>query len=83
MVAVTLNLDLPESVADFLARLPRAEQNQFALSAFTMALDDVGEAAWDDSSHPNVTALLSQTALANDWERPEEDAAWSHLQSAR
>lgn len=26
------------------------------------------------------TALLSQTALAQDWERPEEDAAWSHLQ---
>ncbi len=31
---------------------------------------------------PNVpeTALLSQQALAHDWERPEEDAAWSHLQ---
>ena len=26
------------------------------------------------------TALLSQEALARDWERPEEDAAWSHLQ---
>jgi hypothetical protein len=26
------------------------------------------------------TALLSQPALAHDWERPEEDAAWSHLQ---
>ncbi len=26
------------------------------------------------------TALLSQQSLANDWERPEEDAAWSHLQ---
>lgn len=26
------------------------------------------------------TALLSQQALAHDWERPEEDAAWSHLQ---
>ena len=26
------------------------------------------------------TALLSQQALACDWERPEEDAAWSHLQ---
>jgi len=28
------------------------------------------------------TALLSEAALA-DWNRPEEDAAWSHLQSAR
>lgn len=29
------------------------------------------------------TALLSEQALAEDWSRPEEDAAWSHLQSAR
>ncbi len=27
------------------------------------------------------TALLSEEALAEDWNRPEEDAAWSHLQS--
>ena len=27
-------------------------------------------------------ALLSEAALA-DWSRPEEDAAWSHLQSAK
>ena len=26
------------------------------------------------------TALLSERALAEDWMRPEEDAAWSHLQ---
>jgi predicted DNA-binding antitoxin AbrB/MazE fold protein len=25
------------------------------------------------------TALLSEAALAEDWERPEEDAAWSHF----
>lgn len=25
-------------------------------------------------------ALLAETALAADWNRPEEDAAWSHLQ---
>ncbi len=24
-------------------------------------------------------ALLSETALARDWERPEEDEAWSYL----
>jgi hypothetical protein len=28
------------------------------------------------------TAVLSEAALA-DWSRPEEDAAWSHLQSAK
>jgi hypothetical protein len=28
------------------------------------------------------TALMSQAALAKDWDRPEEDTAWSHLQPA-
>ena len=28
------------------------------------------------------TALLSEPALAQDWNRPEEDEAWSHLQQA-
>lgn len=27
------------------------------------------------------TALMSEKALAEDWNRPEEDDAWSHLQS--
>jgi hypothetical protein len=27
------------------------------------------------------TALLAEPALAEDWSRPEGDAAWSHLQS--
>jgi hypothetical protein len=27
-------------------------------------------------------ALLSEAALAEDWDRPEEEAAWSHLQPA-
>ena len=29
------------------------------------------------------TALLSEEALAEDWSRPEEDEAWSHLQQAQ
>ena len=29
------------------------------------------------------TALLSEAALARDWSRPEEDAAWAHLQQER
>ena len=36
-----------------------------------------------DDAHPIVsaeTALLSEPTLAVDWNRPEEDAAWSHLQ---
>ena len=34
-------------------------------------------------AHPAETALLSEAALAEDWNRPEEDAAWAHLQPAR
>jgi hypothetical protein len=32
--------------------------------------------------HPNESALLTEAALA-DWNRPEEDAAWAHLQSGK
>ena len=31
----------------------------------------------------NITALLSEQALAVDWNRPEEDDAWAHLQPAQ
>jgi hypothetical protein len=43
--------------------------------AFVVILDEPG-AVGDE------TALLTEAALA-DWSRPEEDAAWSHLQSAK
>ena len=29
------------------------------------------------------TALLSEAALSEDWNRPEEEQAWSHLQKIR
>lgn len=29
------------------------------------------------------TALLSELSLATDWNRPEEEDAWSHLQHAQ
>ena len=31
----------------------------------------------------NETTLLSEPALAEDWNRPEEEKAWSHLQRER
>jgi hypothetical protein len=34
-------------------------------------------------SFADDTTLLSEAALAEDWNRPEEDVAWSHLQSAK
>lgn len=45
--------------------------------AFVMVLDE------EPSLRINETALLSEAALAEDWNRPEEDAAWSHLQSEK
>lgn len=34
------------------------------------------------AGHPRGSMLSSEAALADDWDRPEEDEAWSHLQSA-
>jgi len=34
----------------------------------------------DEEADTNEAALLSEMALAEDWDRPEEDAAWSYLQ---
>jgi len=35
----------------------------------------------DDEAEPSAleTALMSETALAVEWDPPEEDKAWSHL----
>lgn len=37
----------------------------------------------DRAVEVDESTLLSEPALAQDWNRPEEDAAWSHLQQAR
>ena len=34
----------------------------------------------DPGPDPHEIARLSENALAEDWNRPEEEAAWSHLQ---
>ena len=34
----------------------------------------------EPATEVSETALLSEQALAKDWNRPEEDEAWSHLQ---
>jgi hypothetical protein len=44
--------------------------------ALVMVLDE-------PAALPAETALLAEPALAADWSRPEEDAAWSHLQPAK
>ncbi|MBX7234167.1 MAG: hypothetical protein K1X65_07275 [Caldilineales bacterium] len=42
-------------------------------SVIVTILDEVA------TSEVSELALLSEAALARDWERPEEDEAWSHL----
>ncbi len=37
----------------------------------------------EPATSTSETALLSEQSLAEDWLRPEEDEAWSHLQQAR
>ncbi len=57
-------------------RLLEKVQLPGARRALVTILEDEATAA------PIETALLSEAALA-DWSRPEEDAAWAHLQPAR
>jgi hypothetical protein len=57
-------------------RLLEAVSVTEARRALVTILDEAPSAAVTE------TALLSESALAEDWNRPEEDAAWAHLQSA-
>ena len=56
-------------------RLLEAVPGHGARRALVMILDEAGTPVAE-------TALLSERSLAEDWNRPEEDAAWSHLQPA-
>ncbi len=37
----------------------------------------------EPAQNVSTTALLSEQSLAEDWNRPEEDEAWSHLLPVR
>ena len=54
-------------------------QEAIVLSAPRRALVTILE----EEPYSNETALLSEAALAKDWNRAEEDAAWAHLQPAQ
>ncbi len=54
------------------AELRDAQATSARMQAETTVVDTIAE-----------TALMSESALAKDWLRPEEDEAWSHLQSDR
>jgi len=56
-------------------RLAEALQLPMPRRALVIILEGEASPASDE------TALLSEEALAVDWNRPEEDAAWAYLQS--
>jgi len=56
-------------------RLLEPVQVPAARRALVLILDEPGTPL-------NESALLSEKALAEDWNRPEEEEAWSHLQPA-
>lgn len=58
-------------------RRPRGGKVNTTRRALVMILDE------QPSDNAAETALLSETALAQDWDRPEEDEAWAHLQRPR
>lgn len=57
-------------------RLLEAVSLPTARRALVTILEDAAAAVLHEA------ALLSEPALGEDWNRPEEDAAWSHLQPA-
>lgn len=67
-----------EAVIDAAGRVQLLGEIQIAGSrrALVTVLDE-------PAAVPGEAALLAEAALAVDWNRPEEDAAWSHLQPAK
>ncbi len=57
-------------------RLLEAVQLSAARRALVTILED------EPAPSASETAMLSEAALAADWNRPEEDEAWAHLQPA-
>ncbi|MBN2232973.1 MAG: hypothetical protein JW781_09175 [Deltaproteobacteria bacterium] len=52
-------------------------QQPVHLSSACRAIVTIFDKEYDTASE---TALLSETALSEDWNREEEEEAWSHLQ---
>lgn len=58
-------------------RLLESVQLPTTRRALVIVLDD------EPANRVAETALLSEKALAEDWNKPEEDKAWAHLQQGR
>lgn len=63
--------------ADGQVRLLQPIQTTSPRRALVMILEE------SPATLPSETAILSERALATDWNRTEEDTAWAHLQPAK
>ena len=68
-----------EATIDQTGRIQLNEPVQlpFARRALVIVLDETS------APLPNEAYLVSEASLAVDWNRPQEDAAWAHLQSEK
>ena len=60
-----------------MVRLPGGARLPAGRRALVTILED------EPSGHLAEAALMSEAALAEDWNRPEEDVAWAHLQQVQ
>jgi uncharacterized protein (DUF433 family) len=69
------HLEAGDSIAEFLEGFPSVKREQ------VLAL--LQESNDEEPLLPHETAILSEGSLAQDWNRSEEDVAWSHLRRDR
>ena len=76
-----------EATVDEMGRVVLKEPLQLdrCLRAIVTILDDEPAApnSPPQTAREHETTLLSERALAEEWCRPEEDAAWAHLREDR
>ena len=66
-----------EAILEKDGRLRLLEKVELAQARRVLVTFLEGDTALEGASE---AAILSQTALAEEWDRPEEDEAWQHLQ---
>jgi hypothetical protein len=74
-----------QDIIESFDRLPDAEKQEVASEILRRArgLNISPPPDEEPAAEASETALLSERALAEDWSRPEEEEAWSHLQRAQ
>jgi antitoxin FitA len=75
------------SQADVAELLESARKIRELTADYVLTDEEINKAIRSNTSNEPAkiaeTVLLSQDALAKDWDRPEEDEAWAHLQPGK